>query len=665
MPPDTSSTGPVDTEQLAASGLLGNLADAAKFLADNLGTMGGTLAPAALASLEWRDLRAVLQRLVYLMHCCGAGLKAGPERASALSTRTAVLQQAMSDAATAALQLWLVDSEAPRSLENILEWADEMVAALGDSNALLQRHGNFIVALMPLLRTSAAAARDAQQGADADTIKEMEELAASFTSGLHHCIYWLYGLRMDAVDEETWGGAVPDADIPPDGVRPIASKDDVLAVWPLVDRFLCEQSDTNLKTKHQPFLTRVIHLFPVPPPILQSIADAAWAKMASEDSPGIGTPGVVNPFMGLLEQGRAHASAAEWEKYLPVYMSVFHLSGMMQQWITEALEKNPECPNGMMDAAADTVIHCAVLPFYYDLVFNPQEYGNGWAYLAQTHHDAADLLLQDAAAQLPLSQWKYRNDLHQRLQRHRRLGHWCAAIAELCTTAPEEKADMYDLTGTKLYESLQNVPPEYDQLQTRPERQDPQLLAACNGALRAFRAAAEASPSEWSYQMSIGRCLRRLGRPADEYLPHLALACHISTQQHKGLIEPMYTLHAARLKMLMAEAPSAQEECVGKLRLVGRYCFSREAQAEVNCLGQGGDAHAWTDAQAGAVHRVLYADCIEALQWCLAKNKLFHRASTMWVHEQHHGCLSYFACHRHRISIYFSLLQARKGPLCR
>ena len=80
------------------------------------------------------------------------------------------------------------------------------------------------------------------------------------------------------------------------------------------------------------------------------------------------------------------------------------------------------------------------------------------------------------------------------------------------------------------------------------------------------------------------------------------------------------------------------------LRLLGRYCFKQETQATLVLLEQtmlssenntggdvasllnGGGFNGWSE-----YHKALYKDGIAAMEWCLEKNKYFHRASTMSV----------------------------------
>ena len=71
---------------------------------------------------------------------------------------------------------------------------------------------------------------------------------------------------------------------------------------------------------------------------------------------------------------------------------------------------------------------------------------------------------------------------------------------------------------------------------------------------------------------------RKQGRPAGEYLRMLARSAHLAASHAGGLLEPLYALHAARLKLLDAlPAPGSAVEsgdaAAGVLEAVARYRF--------------------------------------------------------------------------------------------
>lgn len=71
---------------------------------------------------------------------------------------------------------------------------------------------------------------------------------------------------------------------------------------------------------------------------------------------------------------------------------------------------------------------------------------------------------------------------------------------------------------------------------------------------------------------------RKQGRPAAEFLRMLARSAHLAASHAGGLLEPLYALHAARLKLLDAlPSPGSAGEggaaAAGVLEAVARYCF--------------------------------------------------------------------------------------------
>ena len=156
----------------------------------------------------------------------------------------------------------------------------------------------------------------------------------------------------------------------------------------------------------------------------------------------------------------------------------------------------------------------------------------------------------------------------------------------------------------------------------------------CLEAHAAFEAAAEAgavengagnSPGEWEWQVAMGRCLRKAGRPPAEWLPKLARACQTAAHVEGGLVAPVYALHAARMRLLLKQ-PAGQErqeeEEKQELALLARYAFLPETQ------------HALQGASLEhARHRqLLLDDCVAAMQWVLERDRHFHHASYRWVH---------------------------------
>ena len=73
----------------------------------------------------------------------------------------------------------------------------------------------------------------------------------------------------------------------------------------------------------------------------------------------------------------------------------------------------------------------------------------------------------------------------------------------------------------------------------------------------------------------VARSARKAGAPPSEYLRQFALACHRANAAVSGALEPLYRLHASRLKLLMGPDPD--------LPLIARYCFNKSTAKQVLC----------------------------------------------------------------------------------
>lgn len=73
--------------------------------------------------------------------------------------------------------------------------------------------------------------------------------------------------------------------------------------------------------------------------------------------------------------------------------------------------------------------------------------------------------------------------------------------------------------------------------------------------LQAFERAAAALPEEWQSEYQLGKSKAKLGAPAGVVLRHYARACWLASTLLGGRVEPLYRLHASRLKLLLQASP--------------------------------------------------------------------------------------------------------------
>ena len=200
-------------------------------------------------------------------------------------------------------------------------------------------------------------------------------------------------------------------------------------------------------------------------------------------------------------------------------------------------------------------------------------------------------------------------------------------------------------SGNLQLERVQNVPPKYNQMQNVPVRTSAAYQQSCHAGLAAFRKAAELLPDEWEFQLKLAKMLKKSGGADKLVLWHLGKACCLAKLHNRGLIEPLYQLHALRLKLLLSSSPD--------LDLLGRYSFTQPGTAEpmqleaqnspegvatadaqtveedVQAEGPGSvplqateqTAQAAQPAASSNRNRSLLSDAMAAMAWCLEKSK--------------------------------------------
>ena len=76
--------------------------------------------------------------------------------------------------------------------------------------------------------------------------------------------------------------------------------------------------------------------------------------------------------------------------------------------------------------------------------------------------------------------------------------------------------------------------------------------------VQAYERAIAVLPEEWVFQNELGKALAKLGAPPGVYLQRFARACCYATVLMGGRAEPLYRLHASRLKLLHQVCGSCQ-----------------------------------------------------------------------------------------------------------
>jgi hypothetical protein len=188
---------------------------------------------------------------------------------------------------------------------------------------------------------------------------------------------------------------------------------------------------------------------------------------------------------------------------------------------------------------------------------------------------------------------------------------------------------------------------------------------------------------DWEVLLYMGRCLRKQQQAPANWLQHLARACHYGEREAGGVLLPVYSLHAARLRLLLgmasarrwaaatasaaggtqpraAEQQQGQQQASGgrprQQKAVGRppavvngasqqdrerevlaaaanFCFVPATYASLHSPSPSRGARearppaAAGDAELAAHWRCLVDDCCAAMEWCLDRDRSFHRAA--------------------------------------
>lgn len=192
---------------------------------------------------------------------------------------------------------------------------------------------------------------------------------------------------------------------------------------------------------------------------------------------------------------------------------------------------------------------------------------------------------------------------------------------------------------------LQNAPPLYNQMQFAPHRSSAVSHQARQVGLKAFGKASQLLPDEWEFQLNLAKLFRKDGASDARAMWHLAKACCLARLHAGGQIEPVYQLHALRLKLLQQPNPD--------LTLLSRYSFNPQQQTEPMHHGAASPAlqgnpsvpqqdqfvdtsaadiqHRLADPQP-AIHAsstaegAVFEDATAAMTWCLDQSKCFSKS---------------------------------------
>ncbi|KAL4423906.1 hypothetical protein ABPG75_001207 [Micractinium tetrahymenae] len=581
-----------------------------------------------------------------------------------------------------------------QAVERAQDVAWHLCEALGTVQALMERRGRFVQACMrelqSLLKRLDALGPVPASAFDDDT-PDAAELRQQLTGGVQHCLFWLFGLELPGLDkQEEWGGDFHAKGGAEAAARQLTSPQAVADVWPLVEPHLLQ--DVEHVAKHRAFLQAAAEHFSGLPVEAAARSAAAWRQLAAAEPPHMpcdeldGTyPDAMQRLLELASQappfqpsegqeagagaaaadamaveGQAEAQAGqegdEQVPFVAVRRSLYYL-------LSELQDKERTSVDNLLGEDAEAAVERHVQAAKADLCFNPQRSAT-WEKLAHEYHGAADDLLDAASKAITHRQWRHDRDFRRRVRLWRRLAYWATAGAWLTATSDDDRTRLLAASGWRLLQDVLRTLPCQDPLASNAAWQEVKSSSAyqegCRLAEAAFDAAAAALEQQddmagWELLVAKARCLRKQQQPPVNWLPLLARACHYASSDDGGVLYPLYTLHASRMRMLLAMPSAARwagngasvavqakrsgrwrereqqsrEQERDLLQLVGSYCFLPASNTSLNSPSQPArrPAAAAAEEELKEDWQGLLEDCCAAMRWCLEKDRNFHRAA--------------------------------------
>lgn len=367
----------------------------------------------------------------------------------------------------------------------------------------------------------------------------------------------------------------------------------------------------------------------------------------------IGT-GVTSLPSDRVDSGDGPATTS-WVKYLPVYRSLYHLQTVTMDF-TKMLDASP-CHGSMLVPASMDVFHSFLAPYQRSLLFDSIAaseaappgitseralHSEKWQSLAVMCQRIASLLREEASEYIDGADWHHRIDVQVRDTMLFRYAQWCAFFAYRFSSTVLEKVGVLELAAQACFDRMHGLPsllPSHSDIDADLCRDsenddvfvgalsdmekkglhgDTALLHYARTALKLYDLAIQESPIEWSFYLQKARCMIKLGRPHEEYIPCMAFACHLSKVFFGGLLEPFCALHAERLKLLRRHAArNALDDALVELLI--KYSFNPVDAPEMDCDG--------VAAAAAAIEK----DIDAALAWCMEKDKFYYEPIIMYA----------------------------------
>ena len=276
-----------------------------------------------------------------------------------------------------------------------------------------------------------------------------------------------------------------------------------------------------------------------------------------------------------------------------------------------------------------------------------------WRALARVHGAAAEALRADAAL-APPARWAADAPARDRLAALDRRAERACLIWRALAGGGIEGAAAGRARGALALARASRAPPRDPR-----ERRGPADEAAAAAAEDAYAAAEADAPADWRAALGRGRAAEKRAAaartPRAAALPHYARAVALSAARTGGApaVEPLYRLHACRLKGALGElrgaAAAGRAVPPAAVAPLARFCFDAATAAKlakVKQLNEGGDgeggggsdADSGDDARGGAASPpppgpgttaalAVADDAMAALSFIAASDKYYHKAA--------------------------------------
>ncbi|KAK9841424.1 hypothetical protein WJX74_005538 [Apatococcus lobatus] len=537
---------------------------------------------AHISSLQWQ-LAHLLQ--LYLPHA--SNLQPASEQA-------ATAQETCAVAATLLSKLQSADAMADQSPHAVCGLLEILGDALGIAGSLFSSHLMFVSSC--LQRADAMLCfLNSRTGTETDCQK-LQGIAAQ-------CLYFLYDVDI-AHRNAAWGQSeqAPSEHLKPDTDQEAARLFRHLRLY--ADAHSEDAKGLQVLGKLEGAFDLILGHYGQP----AEDSQAASAVQALLDDADFSTDFICGSTRAeLVERLMCLTTATCVDDHCQARHRIYYWKMLLRDTLSDELD----APDLILQPVGDAVIDEITLFCRLDISHQPDSLSS-WERLAVLYRDTAEAIRWEMAKAVAPEDWPRQTSLLARLAAYEARAEKAGLITRLLTANAvnqDDLANISEVLGLQYYHQLQGGPPASNQRQ-RTSLQDGAYAECCRRCQSAYEQAARILPDEWQFPYFIGKMQSKLGAPPEQVLHSFALACRNAKLYAGGQLEPLYRLHATRLKMLLSG--------VVPVSLLHRHCFQSGADHH--------PADAGTTSQGSDVFQLLLNDCLGALRYCLKHRPWFHKA---------------------------------------